>query len=151
MRWALAVIGLVAVALISCANPAGPDDGSGNGGEPVTEHAWHPVLQGAVDEAAADGKLVLMLAGRDACGNCTYMIGTVCESDGVKPVLLENYVTAYIDVDNSTDWYPYAPSGGFTLPLIAIIDPESPDAALSTTTGVRYEDDFLADIQAPLE
>jgi hypothetical protein len=104
-----------------------------------------------VDTAAATGKLVLMLAGRDSCGNCTYMHETVCESDSVKPVLLEHYVTAFIDIDNSSDWRPYAPSGGFTLPLIVIIDPANATTAISSTTGIRDESEFLADIEAPLE
>jgi hypothetical protein len=143
MRHVLPVL-LAVLLFLSCVPPNG-------NAIPATEHAWYPTLQDALDAAASAGKLTLMLAGRDTCGNCTYMKGTVCESESVKPVLLEHYVTAYVDIDNSTDWYPYSPDGGFILPLIAIIDPANPNVAISTTTSVRYEEDFLADIQAPLQ
>lgn len=142
------VVLLLALFAISCVTPAQADQEQ----PPVqTEHAWDPSLEDAISRAAADGRLVLMLAGRDTCGNCAHMKNTVSEAATVKPVLLENYVTVYVDVDNTTTWYPYAPNGGFTLPLIAIIDPADPGTALHTTTGIRNELDFLADIQGALE
>jgi thioredoxin-related protein len=125
---------------------------TGNAGPTVqTEHAWMPSLDAALSKAAQDGRLVLMLAGRDTCGLCTHMKDTICETDSVKAVLLESYITAYVDIDNSTDWYPFAPGGSFYLPLIASIDPANPDTAIHSTTGTHTEEEFLAQIQDALQ
>lgn len=134
---------LAGLLVLSCENGTNPPGGTGS--------EWYPVLQDAIDAARGEDKLVLMLAGRDACGNCTYMKETVCEGERVAAVIEADYVTAYIDVDSSTDWHAYASGlGSFTLPLIALIDPDDPSSYLSRTTGVVYEGDFINDLQAPL-
>jgi hypothetical protein len=66
------------------------------------------------------------------------MHDTVCETNNppIKATILENYVPWFCHVDESTEYYPYAPYGQFTLPLICRIDPRNPDAYMSRGTGV---------------
>lgn len=76
---------------------------------------------------------------------------TVCElqSPPIKSLIEQNYVPWYSHVDNSAEWFPYASGlGGFTLPLICVIDPADPDNYLDRTTGVQDPDDFHARLQS---
>lgn len=99
---------------------------------------WKTSRAQAVETARNSGKLILLLAGRDTCGNCQYMKGTVCESASIKPTLTGNFVAWYCPVDSSTEWHAYASGlGSFTLPLICVIEPGSPTRYLDRTTSVQ--------------
>jgi hypothetical protein len=99
---------------------------------------WKDSLVRAVDAARNSGRLILLLAGRDTCGNCQYMKSTACESATVKPVLTDNFVAWYCPVDSSTEWHHYAQGlGSFTLPLMCVIDPGNPTAFLDRTTATQ--------------
>ena len=71
---------------------------------------WLESKSDAVSAAKSQGKLVLLLAGRDTCGNCQYMLNTVCESlsPPVKALIQARYVPWYSEVDSNADWQPYA-------------------------------------------
>lgn len=106
---------------------------------------WSESKTDAVATAKSQGKLVLLLAGRDACGNCRYMHNTVCESlsPPIKQLLQDRYVPWYCDVDSSTEWQPYASGlGSFTLPLICCIDPHTTNQYLDRTTSAQSAQGF---------
>jgi len=107
---------------------------------------WLESKTDAVSAARSQGKLVLLLAGReDTCGNCRYMLNTVCESlsPPVKELIQDRYVPWYCDVDTKSDWQPYALGlGSFTLPLICCIDPNTTNQYLARTTGVQTAQAF---------
>jgi hypothetical protein len=107
---------------------------------------WLESKTDAVSAAKSQGKLVLLLAGReDTCGNCRYMLNTVCESlsPPVKELIQDRYVPWYCDMDTNADWQPYALGlGTFTLPLICCIDPNTTNQYLDRTTGTQTAQDF---------
>jgi hypothetical protein len=101
---------------------------------------WQTSKATAVSMATAQGKHVLLFAGRETCSNCQYMKYTACESTSpaIKDLIENSFVPWFSDVDNSTDWYDYADGlGGFSLPLICVIDPNDSDNYLDRTTGVQ--------------
>jgi len=108
----------------------------------LTGHAdaivWQASHAQAVETARNSGKLILLLAGRDTCGNCQYMKNTVCETPSVRSVIDANYVCWFCPVDSSTEWYAYASGlGTFTLPLMCVIDPGDPSRYLDRSTGTQ--------------
>ncbi len=105
---------------------------------------WESSIDTAVEKAKANNRLVLLFAGRDTCGNCRYMKDTVFEDSSVKEELGDDYVIAKIDVDTDNSYYPYASGlSGFTLPLIAIIDPDNSGTYYNRSTGVVYPSEFV--------
>ena len=95
---------------------------------------------------------MLLLAGRDTCGNCQYMLNTVCESlsPPIEALIQDRYVPWYSQVDSNADWQPYASGlGTFTLPLICCIDPNTTNQYLDRTTDIQtaqvFYDRLLAD------
>ena len=90
--------------------------------EPLT---WYTSKTEAFDLAAADGKMVLMVAGRDTCANTNYFRNTVCETADIKAILLADYILWYTIVDDPTsDFYMYTQGMDGYLPFVAIIAPE---------------------------
>lgn len=99
---------------------------------------WHASRAEAVTAARNSAKLILLLAGRDTCGNCTYMKTTVCESPAVRALIDGNYVCWYCPIDYSSEWEAYRGGlGGFTLPLICVIDPGDPLNYLDRSTSIQ--------------
>lgn len=99
---------------------------------------WATSEGAAMSQALAQGKNVLLVAGRDTCSNTTYMRFTACEctSPNIRGVIDGSYVPWYCDVDASSEWLPYASGlGAFTLPLICCIDPLQSAGYLDRTTG----------------
>ena len=117
---------------------------------------WLESKTDAVSAAKSQGKLVLLLAGReDTCGNCQNMLTNVCESlsPPVEALIQDRYVPWYSEVDSNADWQPYASGlGSFTLPLICCIDPNTTNQYLDRTTNIQMAQDFydrlLADAMA---
>ncbi len=116
---------------------------------------WVASKSEAMSQALAQGKLVLLLAGRAICSNTRYMKETVCESTDppIRTTILDSYVPWYCDVDSSTEHRTY--TGGFssyTLPLICRIDPDNPDQYLDRSTGIQdtgaFYERLLSDIVA---
>jgi|GEM_PF-2374289 len=101
---------------------------------------WQTSKATAVSLAKSQGKKVLFFAGRETCGNCQYMKYTACESVSppIKNLIEQYFVPWFCDVDNSTEWYPYASGlGTFGIPLICVIDPNDSDNYLDRTTGIQ--------------
>ena len=116
---------------------------------------WLESKSDAMSAAKSQGKLVLLLAGRDTCPNCQYMFNTVCESlsPPVKALIQDRYVPWYSEVDSNADWQPYASGlGSFTLPLICCIDPNTTNQYLDRSTAIQtaqgFYDRLLADAMA---
>ena len=107
--------------------------------------SWVTSRDEAVSAARAQGKTILLLAGRETCSNTIYMRDTVCQKDDppIRETIENHYIPWFCDVDSSTEWYSYA-SGmdSVTLPLICRIDPDNPDAYIDRTTGVQDTDVF---------
>ena len=101
---------------------------------------WQTSRDTAISMAISQGKRVLLVGGREACGNCQYMKYTACESTDppIRSLIDESYIPWFCDVDNSDEWYGYASGlGTFYLPLICIIDPEDSENYMDRTTGVE--------------
>ncbi len=76
---------------------------------------------------------------------------TVCElnSPAIKSLIEQSYVPWYSHVDQSNEWTAYASGlGGFTLPMICVIDPNDSGNYLDRTTGVQNADTFYARLQS---
>jgi hypothetical protein len=116
---------------------------------------WLQSKTDAMSAAKSQGKLVLLLAGRDTCSHCQYMLTNVCESlsPPIEALIQDRYVPWHCDVDSNADWQPYASGlGSFTLPLICCIDPNATNQYLDRTTNIQMAQDFydrlLADAMA---
>ncbi len=96
--------------------------------------------------AKSEGKLVLLLAGRDTCSNCRTMKNTVSESQNppIKALLQQNFILWYSIVDSSPDYRQYIAGmpASWSLPLICVIDPNKPNEYLSRSTGIQKADTF---------
>ena len=106
---------------------------------------WLESKADAMSAAQSQGKLVLLLAGRDSFPHCQNMLTNVCESlsPPVEALIQDRYVPWYSEVDTNADWQPYASGlGTFTLPLICCIDPNTPNQYLDRTTGDQTAQDF---------
>ncbi|MGI6300999.1 MAG: thioredoxin family protein [Verrucomicrobiota bacterium] len=115
----------------------------------AAELDWETSREAALDRAAAEGKRVLLLAGRNSCAFCQHVKTVVCEDPAVRGVLDQYYVPWYSLIDDSTEWHPYALGLiQFNLPLIAIVDPDRPQQFLQRSTGDRQEAEFLEFVQA---
>jgi len=111
--------------------------------------SWCESRESTVAQALDAGRLILLLAGRESCGNCQYMKYTVCESASIRAALDADYTCWFCPVDTSTEWHPYASGlGSFSLPLICVIDPGDPSAYLDRTTGIQEESAFLPRVQS---
>ncbi len=111
---------------------------------------WETSKANAVSKAQSQGKKILLLAGRNSCGNTTYMRDTVAESTSpsIKSFIQSNFIPWFCDVDSSTEYYAYASGlGSFTLPLICCIDPKDSSNYLDRTTGTQNAADFYARLQ----
>jgi hypothetical protein len=108
---------------------------------------WQISKDTAFSMAISQNKKVLLLGGRETCGNCSYMKYTVCESvePPIKSLIEQYFIPWFCDVDTSTEWYSYASGlGGFTLPLICVIDPTNDNIYEDRTTGIQYSPEFYS-------
>jgi len=98
---------------------------------------WSTSREQARASALSQGKLILLLAGRPTCDDCTYMKYQACEAANVRPVIDEVYVPWFANIDYSTEWQRYAVNlGNFALPLICMIDPATTNTWLFRQTGL---------------
>lgn len=124
---------MISLILLSCANA------------PAAALVWQMSKSAAIEQARKQGKLVLMLAGRNTCGNCDFMKNTVCESASppVAALVECEFVPWFCDVDVSREWAGYAGGlGSFILPLMCCIDPAKPNVYIDRTTNIQTQQDF---------
>jgi len=100
--------------------------------------SWVTSRADALATAKANGKRILIVCGRDTCSNTSYTRFTACEDASVKPLLIEGYVLWYCNCDEQWEDYAYYTSGlgGYTLPLVCIIDPVKPEEYVARSTGL---------------
>jgi len=107
---------------------------------------WYTDKEAAVSAALSQNKRLIMVAGRDTCGNTNYMRETVFETSSppIKATILNHFIVWFCHVDQSNDWHPYSGGlGSFSLPLIAFIEPQIPNGYLKRTTGSILPDEFI--------
>jgi len=107
---------------------------------------WHTSKDDVIALAKSEGKKILLIAGREACGNTRYMRNTVCEktSPEIKQLIQTHFIPWYSDVDSNYEYSAYAQGlVRFTLPLICIIDPLESDKYLDRTTATQTPEDFF--------
>jgi hypothetical protein len=93
-------------------------------------------LTEARSNALAQGKLILLMAGRPSCSVCAYMKQSICESAEVRPLIDEVFVPWFANMDFSPDYLPYgADLGAFSLPMTCVVDPHTTNAWLLRVTG----------------
>lgn len=103
-------------------------------GQPLV---YETSLARAITRAKYEGKLVLLDAGRPACSDCIAMkVNFDTTSPPVRQWLKASCVIYDCNIDISTDWEPYAGTGGFALPLTVFIDPNAPGTTYASYTGL---------------
>ncbi len=107
---------------------------------------WVRSRADALSAAAESGKRILMICGRDTCSNTSHLRNTVCEDAEVRPLLASNFVLWYCNCDNDYDDYRYYAGGlgGYSLPLVCVINPETADEYVERSTGFMDKAAFLA-------
>ena len=111
----------------------------------------HPSLDFATTKEEAlvrafrENKRILLVQGRETCGNTRNALFSVIPSAAVKALVDEGYVLWYSNCDVQTDSRSYAAGlGSYTLPLIAILDPQDMSTPVARTTGPQSADGLLA-------
>ena len=110
---------------------------------------WCKSQAQALSIAQNEGKFVLLIAGRNTCGNTRYM-REICESNiSVHRLIEQNFVPWYCDTD-SKDWYKYAQglSDSIYLPLICCIKPSTTVLFFDRSTGTQTTINFFNRLQA---
>jgi hypothetical protein len=114
---------------------------------------WRTSKAQALSIAKREGKTILLIAGRDICGNTTYM-RNICEADiPVRTLIEQHFVPWYCNMDSSEEWYMYAKglSGSFDLPVICCINPSNINKYLDRSTGKQTATDFLSRLQSVIK
>ncbi|OQW95531.1 MAG: hypothetical protein BWK79_02165 [Beggiatoa sp. IS2] len=91
---------------------------------------WQTSKANAMATAKNQGKRVLLFGGLDTCGTCRHVRNRIFEEPAVKALLQQSYVLWYAQTDNSNnEFWTYAKGLGndWRIPLLAVIDPNSPD------------------------
>lgn len=103
----------------------------------------------AIARAKAEGKMVLTDFGRPSCSDCVVMEATFGRTNPpVKQWLQASCVLWSANVDNSSEWQPYASGlGSFSLPLLCFVDPAKPGTYISRRTSLIPTSTFLAILQ----
>ncbi len=116
-----------------------------------TGFGWSGSLREAQDSARAQGKLIFLESGREACGNCQYLKNEVIPSASVSPQLGAMSVGYYDDCDKT----PYSEAfnilqanvvGAGTLPLCGWVTPDL--RWVHGFWGRREPGRFLAEIES---
>ncbi len=116
----------------------------------TTSLVWQTSKSEAISVAEKERKKILMLAGRETCGNCEYMRNTVFESTSppIKSMIQGNFVPWFCDFDSSTEHHIYESGlGNYYLPLICSIDPDDSDNYLDRTTGTQSPEEFYSRLE----
>jgi thioredoxin-related protein len=109
---------------------------------------WCKSQSQALSIAQKEGKIILLIAGRNTCGNSRYM-REICESNiSLRRLIEQNFVPWYCDTD-SNEWYKYAQglSDSIYLPLICCIKPSATVLLFDRSTGTQTPVNFLFRLQ----
>ena len=89
----------------------------------------------AKEQAWRTNKRILLIYGRETCPNTSSTLLYSIASEPVRQILSDGYVLWYSNCDRQTEASIYAAAGGYTLPLICIIDPQDMSAYVTKTYG----------------
>lgn len=100
---------------------------------------WYRDKEQALDAAKKENKHVLLLYGRNTCGNCRAAKGFINETS-INKITDESFILWFCDVDldgYNIEYYhkAQADKGSVTFPLLCVIDPYKPIPALDYTTN----------------
>lgn len=97
----------------------------------VGSFVWQTSKADALAIAKKQGKRVLLFGGMDTCGTCQHVRNKIFEEPAVKALLQQSFVLWYAKTDGSNnEFWTYAKGLGndWRIPLLAVIDPNSPDS-----------------------
>ena len=104
--------------------------------------AWETDLEQAVSKAKVNGKMLFVIFGREACGNCQHLREMV--KGGTVSLRVNQFVIADINCDDkkqSTAFYKrYSSVKGSVLPFVVITKPDG--AMLVYRTGYGEAADY---------
>ena len=104
--------------------------------------AWESNLEQAISKAKASGKMLFVIYGREACGNCQHLKKMI--KDGAVSLKANQFVIADINCDdkkNSPAFYKrYSSVRGSYLPFVVITRPDG--TMLASRTGYGEADDY---------
>lgn len=92
----------------------------------------------AVGQAMRENKRILLVRGRETCGNTRATLFSSIPSASVKALVDAGYVLWYSNCDEQQDASSYAAGlGPYTLPLVCILDPQDMSSYVARTTGYQ--------------
>lgn len=109
---------------------------------------WVESRNAALAQALAEGKMVLLLAGRTECGNCNGVRYVASEKTlpemNIRGLIDSRYVPWYTNMDDSNEhsWYSTGYGRGYVLPFLALIDPADPKAFMIRWNGYNEKKYF---------
>jgi thioredoxin-related protein len=99
-----------------------------------TAFAWENDLDQAISKAKANGKMLFVMFGREACGNCQHLKKMI--KSGAVDVKANRFVIADINCDNQKQgaaFYKRYSVNGNTLPFVVIAKPDG--TMITSRTG----------------
>lgn len=108
------------------------------------ELVWVKSKNAAISQALAEGKMILLLAGRVECGNCNLVQRSLSEYSApdcdILGTIKKYYVPWYTNVDFSSDWtwYNIGYPQQIGLPFMALIDPANPKVEMIRWNGIPW-------------
>lgn len=117
--------------------------------EPIS---WGEDYDAAMAQAQAEGKQVIIIFGRPACGNCTRTQNNANGSAEVRGEINENYVAIHVNIDTPegraafNQYRDEAPKDGWMLPLTCVVDPNNEGTATALTTGTQTASALLSSL-----
>ena len=114
----------------------------------IRQHAMDFVTtkEEAVEEAWRTNKRILLVRGREKCGNTSSTLFYSIPSSTVKPLLDAGYILWYSNCDRQTDASRYS-AGGY-LPTVAILDPSDMAAFIVGISGRQSESELKSFLDA---
>jgi hypothetical protein len=112
--------------------------------QPLT---WLSSRDEAFAAAQSQGKMILLLAGRDDCAECIYMHDTVCElaEPPIKALIQDAYVPWYCNISVSEEWKPYATGlSSIPLPLICTLNPTNAAGYMDRSVSIQLAPTFYS-------
>ena len=111
--------------------------------------AWYRSASSAMAAGKASGKLVLMICGRETCGNTIGTRDYTCEDPEVRAAL-DGYETWFCNCDTQQDdfWNYASDKGSFALPLVCVINPSVPNKYVGRSFGYMDTSRMLSFLKA---
>ena len=111
--------------------------------------AWYRSASSALAAAKSSGKLILMICGRETCGNTIGTRDYTCEDPEVRAAL-DGYVTWFCNCDTQRDdfWNYVSDTVSFALPLVCVINPSVPNKYVGRSFGYMDTSRMLSFLKA---